>query len=111
MNVDCKELEKLLSEGISELPSSVASHLRECPSCAKEWEAWQEIAEAAPSLRKAVGRAPELWPRIRQSLEAKARRAGAKALVARRIVSTVEPALAGCNCDSDPGSFRSRPDG
>ena len=74
MNVDCREFEKLLSEGISELPSSVAAHLRECPACAKEWEAWQEIAEAAPALRK-QWESPELWPRIRQSLEAEAERA------------------------------------
>ena len=76
MNVDCKELEKLLSERISELPSSVAAHIRECPTCAKEWEAWQDIAEAAPKLRKRWGRRrPEFWPRIRRSLEAEAERA------------------------------------
>jgi len=75
MNMDCKELKKRLSEGISELPSSVAAHVRECPTCAKEWEAWQGIAEAAPKLRK-QWESPELWPRIRQSLEAEAERAG-----------------------------------
>jgi len=75
MNVDCREFEKLLSEDISELPSSVAAHVRECPSCAKEWDAWQQIAEAAPSLRK-QWESPELWPRIQQSLEAEAEKAG-----------------------------------
>jgi hypothetical protein len=75
MSVDCREFEKLLSEGISELPSSVAAHVRECPACAKEWEVWQEIAEAAPALRK-QWESPELWPRIRQSLDAEAEKAG-----------------------------------
>jgi hypothetical protein len=75
MNVNCMEFEKLLSEGISELPSSVTAHVRECPACAKEWETWQEIAEAAPALRK-QWESPELWPRILQSLEAEAEKAG-----------------------------------
>jgi len=75
MNVNCREFEKLLGEGIRELPSSVSAHLRECPACAKEWETWQEIAEAAPALRK-QWESPELWPRIRQSLEAEAENAG-----------------------------------
>ena len=75
MSVNCREFEKLLSEGISELPSSVTAHLRECSTCAKEWEAWQEIAEAAPALRK-QWESPELWPRIRQSLEVEAESAG-----------------------------------
>ena len=75
MSMDCKEFEKLLSEGISELPSSVAAHVRACPACAKEWEAWQEIAAAAPGLRR-QWESPELWPRIRQSLEAEAEKAG-----------------------------------
>jgi len=75
MNVSCREFEKLLSEGISELPSSATAHLRECSACAKEWETWQEIAEAAPALRK-QWESPELWPRIRQSLEAEVEKAG-----------------------------------
>jgi hypothetical protein len=75
MNVDCGEFEKLLSEGISELPSSVAGHVRECPTCAQEWEAWQEIAQAAPSLRK-TWESPDLWPRIRQTLESEVEKAG-----------------------------------
>jgi hypothetical protein len=75
MNVDCGKFEKLLSEGISELPNSVAVHVRECPTCAQEWEAWQEIAQAAPSLRK-TWESPDLWPRIRQTLEAEVEKAG-----------------------------------
>ncbi len=74
MNVDCKEFEKLLSEGISELPDAAAAHLRECRGCAEEWQAWQEVAQAAPALRK-TWESPELWPRIRQSLEAEAEKA------------------------------------
>ena len=74
MSVDCRELEKLLSEGVCELPDSVAAHVRECPACAQEWEAWQEIAAAAPALRK-QWESPELWPRIRQSLETEAEKA------------------------------------
>ena len=41
----------------------------------KNGRAWQEIAEAAPALRK-QWESPELWPRIRQSLEAEAEKAG-----------------------------------
>jgi len=69
MSVDCREFEKLLSEGITELPDSAAAHLRECSACAEEWRAWQDIAEAALGLPK-QWESPELWPRIRQSLEA-----------------------------------------
>ena len=74
MSVDCREFEKLLSEGITELPDSVAAHLRECPACAEEWQAWQEIAQAAPGLRKQWD-SPELWPRIRRSLETESEKA------------------------------------
>jgi hypothetical protein len=75
MSIDCREFEKLLSEGVSELPGSVAAHVLACPACAKEWEAWQEIAAAAPGLRR-QWESPELWPRIRLSLEAEAEKAG-----------------------------------
>ena len=74
MIVDCKEFEKLLSEGISELTDAAAAHLRGCRACAEEWQAWQEVAQAAPALRK-TWESPELWPRIRQSLEAEAQKA------------------------------------
>jgi len=74
MSVDCREFEKLLSESITELPDSAAAHLRECPACAEEWQAWREIAEAAPGLRKQWD-SPELWTRIRQSLEAESSKA------------------------------------
>ena len=74
MNVDCREFEKLLSEGISELPEAAAGHLRECRGCAEEWQVWQEVAQAAPALRK-TWESPELWPRIRQSLAAEAKKA------------------------------------
>lgn len=74
MSGDCKELEKLLSEGITELPGSVVTHLRECSACAEEWQVWQDIAEAAPGLRKHWN-SPELWPRIRQSLGAESEKA------------------------------------
>lgn len=74
MNVDCREFEKLLSEGISELPEAAAGHLRECRDCAEEWQVWQEVARAAPALRK-TWESPELWPRIRQSLAAEAKKA------------------------------------
>ena len=68
MSTNCREFENLLSEGVTEFPSSVSEHLRDCPACAEEWRAWQEISEAAPALRK-QWESPELWPRIRQSLE------------------------------------------
>jgi len=74
MNVDCKEFENLLSEGISELPDAAAAHLRNCRACAEEWQAWQEVAQAAPALRK-TWESPELWPRIRQSLAVEVKRA------------------------------------
>jgi hypothetical protein len=73
MNVDCREFEKLLSEGISELPEAAAGHLRECRGCAEEWQAWQEVAQAAPALRK-TWESPELWPRIRESLAAEVKK-------------------------------------
>ena len=75
MTVDCREFEKLLSEGIAELPDAVAAHLHSCLVCAEAWQAWQEIAAAAPGLRK-EWESPELWPRIRQSLEAESEKAG-----------------------------------
>jgi hypothetical protein len=74
MSVDCREFQKLLSEGITELTESAAAHLRECSACAEEWQDWQDIAEAAPGLRKHWD-SPALWPRIRQSLEAESEKA------------------------------------
>jgi hypothetical protein len=74
MSVDCREFKRLLREGIAELPDAVAAHLHNCPACAGAWQAWQEIAEAAPALRK-EWESPELWPRIRQSLEAEGEKA------------------------------------
>jgi hypothetical protein len=74
MIVDCKEFEKLLSEGMSELTDAAAEHLRGCRTCAEEWQAWQDVAQAAPALRKAW-ESPDLWPRIRQSLEAETEKA------------------------------------
>jgi hypothetical protein len=72
MSVDCREFETLLREGVTEFPSSVSAHLRDCSACAEEWRAWQEIAEAALALRK-EWESPDLWPRIRQSLEGEKR--------------------------------------
>ena len=74
MIVDCRDFERLLTEGIGELPDSAAAHLRNCRACAAEWQAWQEVAQAAPALRKSWD-SPELWPRIRQSLAAEAQKA------------------------------------
>jgi hypothetical protein len=71
---DCKEFENFLSEGSSELTEAAAAHLRACRACAEEWQAWQDLAQAAPALRK-TWESPELWPRIRQSLEAEAQKA------------------------------------
>lgn len=68
MTADCREFEELLCEGTTELPGRVVAHLRECPVCAEEWQAWQDIAETAPALRKEWD-SPGLWPRIRQSLK------------------------------------------
>jgi hypothetical protein len=77
MSVDCREFEKLLSEDVAELPDAVAAHIHNCPACARAWQSWQEIAEAAPALRK-EWESPELWPRIRQSLAAEGEKAGRK---------------------------------
>ncbi len=65
--MDCKEFEQMLQEGSAPIPEDAVKHARECFACHQDWQVWQEIADAAPGLRKEWA-SPGLWPHIRQSL-------------------------------------------
>jgi hypothetical protein len=70
MRVSCKNFEVTLKRaddpGVSE---ALAEHAAACAGCGERLTLWNEISEAAPSLRKHEP-APGLWPRIQQTLAA-----------------------------------------
>jgi hypothetical protein len=67
MKIDCKDFEKILREG-ENLSEAAGAHLQECPTCRKDWDLWQAIEASAPELRR-EWESPELWSRIRKSLD------------------------------------------
>jgi hypothetical protein len=67
MTFDCKDLERALE--VQELLPDAREHAKVCPACSKVLWLWAEMSVRAPGLRQEWD-SPDLWPRIRQSLEA-----------------------------------------
>jgi len=67
MTFDCKDLERALA--VPELLPDAREHAKVCPACSKELWLWAELSARAPALRQ-EWESPDLWPRIRQALEA-----------------------------------------
>lgn len=67
MKFECGDLERALAN--PDLMPEAREHLKTCAVCRQEYRLWTEISNTARALHKEWD-TPELWPRIRQSLEA-----------------------------------------
>ena len=77
MNVDCKDLERILREQEPEELRALEAHAAACDACREELRAWNEISAAAPALRKSW-ESPDLWPHIHQTLAEESQSARAR---------------------------------
>jgi hypothetical protein len=80
MTFTCASLETALRDAEPEALSAARAHAATCPGCHKRLEAWDALAEAAPSLRRSW-QSPELWPRIHQALAEESQRRGRRSSV------------------------------
>ena len=67
MNAECRRLDAAIESAGAAALAAARTHAGACARCAERLRAFDEIAAAAPGLRKAWD-SPELWPRIRESL-------------------------------------------
>jgi hypothetical protein len=67
MTFECRDLERALAA--PELLPEAREHARVCAACRRALWLWGELSNLAPGLRE-DWETPELWPRIRQALEA-----------------------------------------
>jgi hypothetical protein len=74
---DCRDLDDALREPEPLALEAARAHAAGCPACREALAAWDEIASAAPHLRKEWS-SPDLWPRIRRALSEETRRREAR---------------------------------
>ena len=67
MTADCRRVDAALAAGDSAAVESQRAHTRVCGRCSERVRIFDEISQAAPTLRKSW-ESPELWPKIRESL-------------------------------------------
>ena len=67
MKFECGDLERALAN--PDLMPEAREHLKDCPSCRQEFRLWTDISSAARELHE-EWETPELWPQIREKLEA-----------------------------------------
>lgn len=67
MKFECGDLERALAN--PDLMADAQQHMRDCAVCRNEYRIWNEISSAAKQLH-AEWDSPDLWPNIRQGLEA-----------------------------------------
>lgn len=70
MKFECGDLERALA--VPELMAEAKEHLKECAACRREYRLWTEISSVAKELHEEWD-SPNLWPNIRQTLEAQPR--------------------------------------
>jgi hypothetical protein len=70
MKFECGDLERALA--VPELMAEAREHLKECAACRREYRLWTEISSVAKELHEEWD-SPNLWPSIRQTLEAQPR--------------------------------------
>ncbi|HEX5133941.1 MAG TPA: hypothetical protein VFW81_00980 [Thermoanaerobaculia bacterium] len=63
----CRRLDAALEVADAAAIEAARAHAQECARCGERLRAFDEIAAAAPHLKKSW-ESPELWPRIRESL-------------------------------------------
>jgi hypothetical protein len=66
MKFECGDLERALA--MSELMPEAREHLKTCAACRREYRVWNDLSSAARDLREQWD-SPELWPKIRKTLE------------------------------------------
>jgi hypothetical protein len=64
----CRDLDRALRDPEPSALEAARAHATACPTCGESLALWDEISAAAPQLRKEWP-SPDLWPRIRQSLD------------------------------------------
>lgn len=67
MKFECGDLERALA--VSELMPEAREHLKHCAACRREYRLWNEISALGKDLHD-EWESPELWPKIRRTLEA-----------------------------------------
>ena len=72
MTFTCRDLDDTLREQEPSALEAARAHAAACPRCRETLALWDEIAAAAPRLRKEWP-SPDLWPRIRRALAQEAR--------------------------------------
>jgi hypothetical protein len=71
MKFECGDLERAFA--VPELMQEAREHLRDCPACRREYRLWNEISSAAKELHE-EWETPQLWPAIKQRLQAEPRK-------------------------------------
>ena len=77
MNVECKDLERILQDEKPEELRALERHAAACSACGEELRLWKQISEAVPALRK-TWESPELWSSIHQRLAEESQRQPAR---------------------------------
>jgi hypothetical protein len=67
MKFECGDLERAFAN--ADLMAEAREHLRDCAACRNEYRIWNEISAEAKQLH-CEWESPDLWPTIRQSIEA-----------------------------------------
>jgi hypothetical protein len=67
MSIDCKDRERILTDGTPAEWAALEQHSLGCPACAEELRAWRDLSSAAQELRDCSD-SPSLWPRIERAL-------------------------------------------
>jgi hypothetical protein len=67
VSVDCRRLDAALASSDETVIAEMRPHAGTCARCRERLNAFDEIAAAAPALKKSW-ESPELWPKIRESL-------------------------------------------
>lgn len=91
MTFDCKDLERALQ--VPDLLPDAREHAKNCQACSRELWLWGEISAVAPKLRE-EWETPELWPKIRESIEAQRKANQRKSRLDWRIVAGIAAGLA-----------------
>jgi hypothetical protein len=74
MSIDCKDRDRIFTDGTPAEWAALEQHSLACPVCAEEVRAWKALSAAAQELRD-YSDSPSLWPRIEHAL---ARQAAAR---------------------------------
>ena len=71
MNVECKDLERILRDEKPEELKALAAHAETCAACREELELWREMSVAGGGMQR-QWESPLLWPSIRRALQKEA---------------------------------------